>query len=143
MIYGWGDTNRKILPLGYTRCKVCGAFKPLYLSKLVFRIHISYIPIFMKRKGYTIHCGNCMRYSEISQEQFAQLKEIYSSFKSKKLVKACYKDALSLCSGLEPDESNINYVLSKLKETYPISEGEMSNHYSDLIKDILIYKPEK
>ena len=45
--YGWGDTIKKKQIMGYAWCPTCGAFKPRYISKLRFRVHISYIPVFI------------------------------------------------------------------------------------------------
>lgn len=137
--YGWGDVIRNKQFMGYQYCESCCDFKPYYLSKLVFRVHISYIPIFWKGKGYYITCNNCKRGRQLSKQDFRKLKAEYSPMK-KSLAKKCYKEICSICDTLDGcNETNVNYVMQQLSSTYPITANEtLRDHYHELISTKLL-----
>lgn len=139
IVYGWGDVIRNKQCMGYKYCDGCGDFQLHYLAKKVFRIHISYIPLFMKTKGYYICCNTCKRGYEISKQEFRQLKNDFKPMK-KSLAKKCYKEICSICDTLDGcNETNVNYVMQQLSSTYPITANEtLRDHYHELISTKLL-----
>ncbi len=135
--YGWGNKLKKDVPMGFMACGKCRGFAPYYLGRVVFRVHICYIPVFFKTKGYYVFCGNCEAGREISKEQYEMLKPAYKLFTNKKLLKQCYNDAVTLSQGMEPTDMNIQYVFDSLAKTYPIDGEILANQYKTMIADII------
>ncbi len=141
IMYGWGNKLKKDVPMGMTACGSCGQFQQRYLGRVVFRVHICYIPIFWKTKGYYIFCGNCERGQEISREQYEIMKPVFRTFTNKKLLKDCYDSAVKLSYGMEASEQNVEQVFTQLAQSYPIATHELiAQQYKAMIFDIMRYR---
>lgn len=134
IVYGWGDVIKNKQCMGYRYCDGCGNFQLYYLAKKVFRIHISYIPIFMKTKGYYICCNTCKTGWEISKQEFRQLKNDFKPMK-KSMAKKCYKEICDLCDTMDAcNEANVDYIMVQLAAKYPIADNQaLKDHYHKLI----------
>lgn len=132
--YGWGDVIRNKQFMGYQFCDNCCGFQQFYLSKIVFRVHISYIPIFWKTKGYCICCKSCKRGRTLTKQEFRDLKAEYRQM-TKSQAKKCFKELCSMCDALGVcNEHNINYVMDTLAATYPITANEtLRSHYREAV----------
>ena len=143
IVYGWGNVlkNKKIM--GYSWCQSCGKFTPRYLSKLVFRVHISYIPIFMKTKGFFISCKDCKCGTEISKEEFKRLKEEFKPM-TNSLAKKCFKEISQICQPInEYSEGIVSDAMSQISGKYPVTASEsLAAHYRQLITDVICSKLE-
>ena len=134
IVYGWGNVLKKKQFMGYQYCASCCDFMPAYLAKVVFRIHICYIPIFMLTKGHYICCGTCERGKEISKLEYKMLKFNYKAM-TKSQGKKAFTELCKLCDSL-PNYSpeNVEYVYGQIASSYPISANEvLQNHYRELI----------
>ena len=132
--YGWGDVIRNKQFMGYQFCDSCCGFQQFYLSKIVFRVHISYIPIFWKTKGYCICCKSCKRGRTLTKQEFRDLKAEYRQM-PKSAAKKCFKELCSMCDALGVcNEHNINYVIDRLAAAYPITANEtLREHYREAV----------
>lgn len=135
--YGWGDKLKKDVPMGIMICDGCRSFSMYFLGRVVFRVHICYIPIFFKTKGYYIFCGNCSNGRQISKEQYKAMKPVYKTFKNKKQLTECYNKAKELSKGLEATDQNVESVFKTLAQSYPIDNEMMANQYRGMIADIM------
>lgn len=138
IVYGWGNVLKKKQIMGYQWCPSCGSFKPEYLSKLVFRVHISYIPIFKKTKGYFIACPGCEKGREITKEQFKELKEKFKPM-TNSLSKKCFKELTQVCATCtECSETTVQGIFYQMAQKYPISATEeLTAEYRQLIIDLI------
>ena len=136
--YGWGDVVRKKVLMGYGYCPNCQGITPMYLAKHAFRVHICYIPVFWKTKGYVEMCGDCEMGHQISKEEFKQLRLEYEPM-PKKLVKKCYKDICRICSAIaDNSQANIDYVMKQICSQYPIATNDtLKSRYTALVTDML------
>lgn len=139
MIYGWGEVLRKDMPLGVKLCPKCG-YTMFYLARVVFRVHICFIPVFWQTKRYYVMCGACESGREISKEEYTHIEAIHKSFCKKKDLKECYMFIGSLTQNMFYDDNNVEYILKQLKERYPINDEVLSTQYRDLISLILKLK---
>ncbi|MBQ4094948.1 MAG: hypothetical protein IJC65_00805 [Oscillospiraceae bacterium] len=144
IVYGWGNVLKNKKLMGYEWCGDCCSFKPRYLSKLVFRVHISYIPIFMKTKGYYMACKGCSAGVEITKAQFKQLKEDFKPM-SNSMAKKCFKEIVAICEPInELSDANVQYVIQNISQTYPIMANEtIGSFYRKLITDVIGEKIER
>ncbi|WP_124097935.1 hypothetical protein [Ruminococcus sp. Marseille-P6503] len=140
IMYGWGNKLKRDVPMGVSVCGGCRSFSHHYLGRLVFRVHICYIPVFWRTKGYYVFCDNCEGGQEISKEQYRELKEIYRMFTNKKLLTDCYHYAVQISQGLELNDHNVDYVLSQLQQKYPIQHQVMIDQYRGLVSDIMRFQ---
>lgn len=138
IVYGWGNVIKYKKLMGYEWCSTCCSFKPRYISKLVFRVHVSYIPLFMKTKGYFMVCKNCENGKEITKEQFKQLKEAFKPL-SNSQAKKCFKDIVALCDPIhELTDGNVDYVLQTISQTYPVLANDtIASFYRKLVTDVI------
>lgn len=141
--YGWGNVIRKKQMMGYAWCPSCGSFAPRYLSKLVFRVHISYIPIFMWTKGYLMTCKNCKGGVEITKDEFKNLKKEYKPM-SKSMAKKCFNEIKKICQPIgDYNETILNDVISQISQKYPVAVNEtLKTFYSQLVTDVICAKLE-
>lgn len=138
--YGWGSKLKKTVPMGIGICNGCMSFSMQYLGKVVFRVHICYIPIFWKTNGYYVFCGNCERGAQITKEEFRRLKPAFKMFSNKKMLMDCYNRAVQLCTGFEANDANVSNVYRELVQVYPQLGNEIiAQHYMKLISDLLTY----
>lgn len=140
IMYGWGDKLKRDVPVGVMVCQNCRSFAHYYLGRVVFKVHICYIPVFWRTKGYFIFCDNCEKGHELTKEQYRELKSVYGMFSNKKLIADCYQCAVELSAGLELNEHNVEYVLSQLQQKYPIQNQLLTNQYRGMIADIMRYR---
>lgn len=136
--YGWGNVLKKKQLMGYQWCQTCGSFQPRYLSKLVFRVHIYYIPLFMKTKGYFIACKGCERGTQITKEQFKALKERYKPM-TKSLAKKCFRELTQVCASYtECSETTVQSIFYQMAQRFPIAANEtLIQEYRQLIIDLI------
>lgn len=138
--YGWGTKLKKTAPMGIGACGGCNSFAMHYLGKVVFRVHICYIPIFWKTKGYYVYCGSCERGFQIKKEEFRRMKPAFKTFTNKKMLMECYNKTAQLCAGLEASDENVQKVFGELVQVYPqIGNEIIAQHYTKLISDLLMY----
>lgn len=132
--YGWGEVLKHKQLIGYKYCEGCCGFQPYYLTKKVYRVHIMYIPIFMSTKGYYVCCKSCKRGTMLSKEEYRNLRYEYSPMK-KSMSKKCFKDLCRLCDAIgECTEPNVEYVMKKLAETYPVTANDtLREHYREAV----------
>lgn len=138
IVYGWGDVFHKKKFMGYGYCERCGGFEQYYLSHLVFRVHICYIPVFMRPKGYYITCKGCDFGHSITKEDYKRYKSEYKAM-SKSMSKKCWKEICRLCDMLkEYSPSNVDYVMSQISAGFPVNTSEvLRQHYQQLVNDRL------
>lgn len=137
--YGWGDILKKKTIMGYQYCESCNKVTPLYLSRRLFRVHISYIPVFIWPKGYTMNCKKCKRYIELEKDAYKRLTEEFKPMK--KLAKQCYKQVSALCENYtEQTEANINAIYMQVASQYPVASNEtLKTQWLRTISDTLAY----
>ncbi len=133
-IYGWGDTISKKKMMGYGFCPQCGDFEPYYIGRVVFRVHIDYIPLVWIPKKRCIACKNCKTYREISKEDYKRYKQAYKPM-NKSMSKKCYKEICRLCDEIrEYSPQNVDTIMNSISALYPINDNEiLSQHYSTLV----------
>lgn len=138
IVYGWGDVVKHKQIMGYQWCQSCGSFAPRYLSKLVFRVHISYIPVFMKTKGYFIACKSCEAGKEITKQEFKALKELYKPM-TKSMAKKCFKELQGLCAGAaDNSETSVSFIFNDIASRYPVAANSaLTGEYRQLITDLI------
>lgn len=141
--YGWGNVIRKKQLMGYAWCPSCSSFAPKYLSRLFFRVHISYIPVFMWPKGYLIACKNCKCGVEITKDEFKALKQEYKPM-SKSMAKKCFNDIKQICQPISDyNETILNEVMFQISQKYPIAVNDtLKTFYSQLVTDVICAKLE-
>lgn len=137
--YGWGDILKKRTIMGYQFCESCNKVTPVYLSRRLFRVHISYIPIFMWPKGYAINCKKCKRYLDIPKEEYKKLTDDFKPMK--KLAKQCYKEVTRLCQNITvQSEESVNSVYMQIASQYPIASNEnLKGQWKRAISDTIAY----
>ncbi len=138
IVYGWGDVVKHKQIMGYQWCQNCASFAPRYLTKLVFRVHISYIPIFMKTKGYFISCKSCETGKEITKQEYKALKELYKPM-TKSMAKKCFKELQGLCAdATDNSEASVSYIFNDVASRYPVSANNaLAGEYRQLITDLI------
>ena len=141
--YGWGDTIKKKQIMGYAWCPTCGAFKPRYISKLRFRVHISYIPVFIWPKGSVISCKGCKSYKEISKDEYKELRELFKPIK-KGIAKKCFEEIKQICQPImEYTPAIVEQVMMQVSQKYPVCANDtVKDFYSQLVTDVICSKLE-
>lgn len=139
--YGWGDKLKKDAAMGILACDRCSSFSRHYLGRVVFKVHICYIPVFWRTKGYYVFCENCEGGVQISKEQYRNMKPVFKTFSNKKLIGECYNKAVELSRGLEPTESNVDYVFGQLSQEYPINTHDiLAQNYRAMVSSIMNFQ---
>lgn len=135
MIYGYRTRLKKGRFIGYRICAGCRSFTPFYIARLVFVVHICFIPVFWYTKKRYIMCGTCERGSEISKKDYKIVNEKFKTFFTQQQCMEHYEYIKALCQGLRFDEYNQNTVYQRLCDKYNVQEFE--DYYMMIIKDVL------
>ena len=137
MIYGYRTKLKMGRFLGYRICGNCQKVNTFFLARVVFVVHICFIPIFWFTKKRYLLCNVCQSGFELSKKDYKITEEKFKNFSSPDECLEHYRYIKELCRGLDYSQYNETTVYQNLCRKYSIEEFE--DYYMMIIRDVLQY----